>query len=255
MPKFAANLSMMFNERPFLERFAAAAKAGFSAVEYLFPYDYPAEVVAEKLRDAELKQALFNMPPGDWAGGDRGLASLADRREEFDESLVTAIAYGKALGTPLLHMMSGIAPADDPIAASCYVDNLKKAADATAEAGIGLVIEPINKRDMPGYFLNDFNRAFDLLVDLDRPNLSLQFDIYHRQIMHGDVITALRQMAPRIGHIQIAAVPTRHEPMTGELNDRMIFEEIDALGYQGYVGCEYRPAGGTEDGLGWMSPV
>jgi hydroxypyruvate isomerase len=135
------------------------------------------------------------------------------------------------------------------------VDNLKKAADATAEAGIGLVIEPINKRDMPGYFLNDFNRAFDLVVDLDRANVSLQFDIYHRQIMHGDVITALRQMTPRIGHIQIAAVPTRHEPMTGELNDRIIFEEIDALGYQGYVGCEYRPAGVTEDGLGWMSSI
>jgi len=255
MPKFAANLSMMFNERPFLERFAAAATAGFSAVEYLFPYDYPADVVAEKLRDAGLNQALFNMPPGNWTGGDRGLASLSDRREEFESSLVKAIAYGKALGTPLLHMMAGIAPADDPTAASCYVDNLKKAADATAEAGISLVIEPINKRDMPGYFLNDFNRAFDLVVDLDRPNVSLQFDIYHRQIMHGDVITALRQMAPRIGHIQIAAVPTRHEPMTGELNDRMIFEEIDALGYQGYVGCEYRPAGVTEDGLGWMSSI
>lgn len=255
MPKFAANLSMMFNERPFLERFEAAAKAGFTAVEYLFPYDYPAEVVAEALRGAGLKQALFNMPPGDWAAGDRGLASFPDRREEFEAALVTAIAYGKVIGTPLLHMMAGIAPSDDDAAASCYRDNLKKAADATAEAGIGLVIEPINKRDMPGYFLNDFNRAFDLIADLDRPNLSLQFDVYHRQILHGDVITALRQMAPRIGHIQIAAVPTRHEPLTGELDDRRIFQEIDAIGYQGYIGCEYRPAGNTEDGLGWMKAL
>ena len=255
MPKFAANLSMMFNERPFLERFEAAAKAGFTAVEYLFPYDYPAEVIAEALQGAGLKQALFNMPPGDWAAGDRGLASLPDRREEFEAALVTAVAYGKVIGTPLLHMMAGIAPSEDAAASSCYRDNLKKAADATAEAGIGLVIEPINKRDMPGYFLNDFNRAFDLIADLDRPNLSLQFDVYHRQILHGDVITALRQMAPRIGHIQIAAVPTRHEPMTGELDDRRIFQEIDAIGYQGYIGCEYRPAGNTEDGLGWMKAL
>ncbi|MGF9566270.1 2-oxo-tetronate isomerase [Neorhizobium sp. JUb45] len=253
MPKFAANLSMMFNERPFLERFQAAANAGFTAVEYLFPYEYPAEVIAEALRAAGLKQALFNMPPGDWAAGDRGLASLPHRREEFQSALGTAISYGKTIGTPLLHMMAGIAPSDDPAALSCYRDNLEMAADATAEAGIGLVIEPINKRDMPGYFLNDFNRTFELVRELNRPNLNLQFDIYHRQILHGDVITGLRQMASRIGHIQIAAVPTRHEPLTGELDDRRIFQEIDALGYQGYVGCEYRPAGRTEDGLGWMT--
>ncbi|NNU62809.1 2-oxo-tetronate isomerase [Ochrobactrum soli] len=255
MPKFAANLSMMFNERPFLERFQAAADAGFSAVEYLFPYDYPPETVAEALHSTGLQQALFNMPAGDWAAGDRGLASLPDRREEFNFALTTAITYGTALGTPLLHMMAGIASWDSPVAVSCYRDNLKKAADATAELGIGLVIEPINKRDMPGYFLNDFNRAFDLILDLDRPNLKLQFDIYHRQILHGDVLTALKQMAPRIGHIQVAAVPTRHEPMTGELDDRRIFQEIDAIGYQGYIGCEYRPAAKTKDGLGWMSSL
>lgn len=255
MPKFAANLSMMFNEWPFLERFQAAAAAGFTAVEYLFPYDYPAETVAEALHSAGLQQALFNMPPGDWAAGDRGLASLTDRREEFNSALATAISYGNALDTPLLHMMAGIASWDDPAAVSCYRDNLKKASDATAEAGIGLVIEPINKRDMPGYFLNDFNRAFDLILDIDRPNLKLQFDIYHRQILHGDVITALRQMAPHIGHIQVAAVPTRHEPLTGELDDRRIFQEVDAIGYQGYIGCEYRPAGSTEDGLSWMKSL
>ncbi|MDP9840694.1 hydroxypyruvate isomerase [Neorhizobium huautlense] len=255
MPKFAANLSMMFTERPFLERFAAAAAAGFTAVEYLFPYDHPAKTVADALRSAGLKQALFNMPPGDWAAGDRGLASLPDRREEFETALVTAISYAKTIETPLLHMMAGIAPCDDPAAIACYRENLKKAADVTAEAGIGLVIEPINKRDMPGYFLNDFDRAFDLVLDLDRPNLNLQFDVYHRQILHGDVITALRKMAPRIGHIQIASVPNRHEPLTGELDDRRIFQEIDAIGYRGYVGCEYRPAAKTEEGLGWMAAI
>lgn len=252
MPRFAANLSMMFNEHPFLERFRAAATAGFTAVEYLFPYDHPAETIAEALRAAGLKQALFNMPPGDWAAGDRGLASLPDRRGEFDMALAKAIAYGRAIGTPLLHMMAGTAPESEPAAIACYRDNLKKAADMTGEAGIGLVIEPINKRDMPGYFLNDFDRALDFIVNLDRPNLNLQFDVYHRQILHGDVITALRKMAPHIGHIQIAAVPLRNEPMTGELNDCHIFREIDAIGYQGYVGCEYRPAGNTEDGLVWM---
>jgi hydroxypyruvate isomerase len=252
MPRFAANLSMMFNERPFLERFQAAATAGFTAVEYLFPYDYPAETVAEALRSAGLKQALFNMPPGSWTDGDRGLASLPDRREEFKSALATAIAYGKVIDTPLLHMMAGIAPADDAAALACYRDNLKRAADAIAQADIGLVIEPINKRDMPGYFLNDFDRAIELISELDRPEVKLQFDVYHRQILHGDVITALRAMAPQIGHIQIAAVPTRHEPLTGELDDRRIFQEIDAIGYRGYVGCEYRPAAVTEDGLGWM---
>lgn len=255
MPKFAANLSMMFTERPFLERFSAAAAAGFTAVEYLFPYDYPAETVADALRSVGLEQALFNMPPGDWAAGDRGLASLPNRREEFQTALVTAISYAKTIGTPLLHMMAGIALCDDPSAIACYRENLKKAADATAEAGIGLVIEPINKRDMPGYFLRDFDRAFDLVMELDRPNLNLQFDVYHRQILHGDVLMALRKMAPRIGHIQIASVPHRHEPLTGELDDRRIFQEIDAIGYQGYVGCEYRPAGNTEEGLGWMTSI
>jgi hydroxypyruvate isomerase len=255
MPKFAANLSMMFTERPFLQRFEAAAAAGFEAVEYLFPYDHPAEIIADTVHANGLKQALFNMPPGDWTSGDRGLASLPHRADEFHATLKTAISYAKIIGTPLLHMMAGIADRDDPAAIACYRANLAKAADATAEAGIGLVIEPINGRDMPGYFLNDFDRAFDFIVELGRNNVNLQFDIYHRQILHGDVITALRRMATRIGHIQIAAVPSRNEPLTGELDDRRIFREIDAIGYQGYVGCEYRPAGKTEDGLGWMATL
>jgi hydroxypyruvate isomerase len=252
MPKFAANLSMMFTEYPFLDRFQAAADAVFLAVEYLFPYDYPASAISDRLSRAGLRQALFNMPPGDWARGDRGLASLPDRRQEFEAALATAVSYGKVIGTPLLHMMAGIAPADDWAATECYVENLKRAADVTAEAGIGLVIEPINKRDMPGYFLNDFDRALDLISDAGHPNVRLQFDVYHRQILHGDVIIGLRKMAAHIGHIQIASVPSRNEPLTGELNDRRIFEEIDAIGYQGYIGCEYRPAAGTEAGLGWL---
>lgn len=255
MPKFAANLSMMFNEVPFLDRFAAAADCGFTAVEYLFPYDHPAEVLAERLQAAGLAQALFNMPPGDWAAGERGMAALPGREAEFASALDTAILYAKVIGTPLLHMMAGLAPAADPGAITTFSNNLKRAVDRTGEAGIGLVIEPINGRDMPGYFLNDFNRAVDFIGELDAGHLKLQFDIYHRQILHGDVIMALRQMAPVIGHIQIASVPDRHEPLTGELDDRRIFAEIDAIGYQGYVGCEYRPATGTREGLGWMTRV
>jgi 2-dehydrotetronate isomerase len=253
MPKFAANLSMMFNEVPFLDRFAAAADCGFTAVEYLFPYEHPAELVAERLQAAGLAQALFNMPPGDWAAGERGMAALPGREADFAAALDTAIAYAKVIGTPLLHMMAGLAPATDPAAIATYRENLKRATDRTGEAGVGLVIEPINGRDMPGYFLNDFNRAVDLIAEMDAAHVKLQFDVYHRQILHGDVIMALRQMAPVIGHFQIASVPERHEPLTGELDDRRIFAEIDAIGYQGYVGCEYRPAAGTREGLGWMS--
>lgn len=252
MPRFAANLTMMFNEYPFLERFQAARNAGFEAVEYLFPYDFPAEVVAEKLDSAGLEQALFNMPPGDWNKGERGLAALVDRHDDFIASVDLAVRYAKIIGSPMLHMMAGLADSTDAAAQASYREALMIAADKTGEAGIGLVIEPINKRDMPGYFLNDFHHAQGFLDALDQAHVKLQFDVYHRQILHGDIITGLRSMMPNIGHIQIASVPKRHEPGTGELNDAMIFAEIDALGYGGFIGCEYRPAGGTEDGLGWM---
>ena len=252
MPRFAANLSMMFNEYPFLERFQAAKNAGFEAVEYLFPYDFPADVVAEKLASAGLKQALFNMPAGDWNKGERGLAALADRRDDFTASVDLAVRYAKIIDSPLLHMMAGLADNTQAAAQASYREALKIAADKTGEAGIGLVIEPINRRDMPGYFLNDFDKAQSFLEALDQAHVKLQFDVYHRQILHGDVIMALRSMMPAIGHIQIASVPKRNEPGTGELNDAMIFAEIDALGYGGFIGCEYRPAGRTEDGLGWM---
>lgn len=251
MPRLAANLSMMFNEHAFLDRFQAAADAGFEAVEYLFPYDHPADVIAEKLDAVGLKQALFNMPPGDWATGERGLAALPERLDEFRDGVRKAIDYARTIRSPLLHMMAGIADANDSAAIAAYRDALAYAADATARDGIGLVIEPINGRDMPGYFLNDFNRAIGFISDLDHGNVKLQFDIYHRQIIHGDVLVGLEQAMPLIGHVQIASVPKRNEPGTGELDDFRIFAALDELGYQGYVGCEYRPAGETVAGLGW----
>jgi hydroxypyruvate isomerase len=252
MPRFAANLTMMFNEVPFLERFAAARAAGFEAVEYLFPYDHPAETVADALRAAGLGQALFNMPPGDWAAGERGFAALPDRRAEFRDSVARAVAYGRIIGTPLLHMMAGLASFDDPVAVAAYRDAARFAADAAGEAGIGVVVEPLNRRDMPGYFLSDFDRAIDLVSDIGHPNLRLQFDIYHRQVMRGDVLKGLEAAMPLIGHVQVAAVPARNEPTTGELDDLRIFRALDDLGYRGWVGCEYRPAAGTLAGLGWL---
>ncbi|MBB2971659.1 2-oxo-tetronate isomerase [Mesorhizobium sp. RMAD-H1] len=255
MPRFAANLTMMFSEHAFPDRFGAAAAAGFKAVEYLFPYDFPAELIAEKLSQAGLKQALFNLPPGDWAKGERGLAALPERRQEFRQSVKKALDYGRVIGTPLLHMMAGIASPGDQAARTAYRDAVAFAADAAGTEGIGLVIEPINGRDMPGYFLNDFDQAAEIITDLGHPNLKLQFDIYHRQVMRGDVLTALQEMMPLIGHVQIASVPKRNEPGTGELDDFRILRELDRLGYQGYVGCEYRPAAETMAGLGWLKGI
>ncbi len=253
MPRFAANLTMMFGEHPFMDRFAAAARAGFDAVEYLFPYDFDPAAIAGALQDNGLTQALFNLPPGDWAGGDRGLAALADRREEFRASVRTALAYARATGVKRVHAMSGLADRTDGRAMAAYRDALAHLCDRAGAEGLEVMIEPINPRDMPGYFLNDFNMAADLIADLGLPNLRLQFDIYHRQIIHGDVLTGLRQLMPVIGHVQIAAVPLRHEPGTGELADAVILAELDRLGYAGFVGCEYRPAGDTVAGLGWMA--
>ena len=255
MPRLAANLTMMFNEVPFLDRFAAAASAGFEAVEYLFPYDHPAETVAGHLRANGLKQALFNMSAGDWQRGDRGLAAVPERKEEFRRSVKVAIDYARVIGAPRLHMMAGIAPSSDPSAQRRYRDSLDFAAEASAAAGLGLVIEPINTRDMPGYFLDSFERAAEVIADLGHSNLRLQFDIYHRQVMRGDVLTALEAMMPIIGHVQIASVPRRNEPGTGELDDFRVLRALDALGYDGYVGCEYRPANGTLAGLSWMKAI
>jgi hydroxypyruvate isomerase len=252
MPRFAANLTMMFNEVDFLDRFAAAGRAGFDAVEYLFPYAFDGADLARRLTDNGLAQALFNLPPGDWAAGDRGLAALPDRRDEFRASVATALTYAAATGAGRVHVMAGIADSADPVARAAYRDALAYLCDNAGSQGRDVVIEPINQRDMPGYFLNDFNLAADLIADLGRPNLKLQFDIYHRQIIHGDVLTGLRSLMPIIGHVQIAAVPQRHEPCSGELDDVRVLTALDTLGYTGFVGCEYRPAGETVSGLGWL---
>jgi 2-dehydrotetronate isomerase len=254
MPKFAANLTMMFNEWAFLDRFKAAADVGFEAVEFLFPYDYPPEEIADQLTQNGLKQALFNLPPGDWAKGERGLAALPERAEEFQKSVQTALDYAVQLNVPTLHMMSGLANKANEPAVAAYRKALEFTCAAAAPHGINIVIEPINARDMPGYFLSDFNFAANLIADMALPNLRLQYDIYHRQIIHGDVMMSLEKLMPIIGHVQIASVPKRHEPLTGELDDARIFQYLDALGYQGFVGCEYRPANGTVDGLGWLKP-
>ncbi len=255
MPRLAANLTMMFNEVPFADRFAAAKAAGFASVEFLFPYELAVDDAETRLKSNCLEQALFNLPPGDWAAGDRGIAALPDRRDEFAASLATALPYAKALAAPNVHMMAGIAPADDVDCRRAYVEAARRAADVFGAEGIGVVLEPINPRDMPGYFLNDFDRTAELITEIDRPNVKLQFDIYHRQIIHGDVITGLRKFWPLIAHVQIAAVPLRNEPGTGELDDFRLLRLLDEEGYAGFVGCEYRPAGRTEDGLGWIKTL
>ncbi|WFR99395.1 2-oxo-tetronate isomerase [Rhizobium tumorigenes] len=253
MPRFAANLTMMFTEVGFLDRFAAAAAAGFDAVEYLFPYDFDPVDIAERLHRLKLSQALFNLPPGDWASGERGLAALPERTDEFRASVATALRYAAATGVKRLHVMSGLAERSDPAAVAAYRQSIAYACDKAGETGLDIVLEPINGRDMPGYFLNNFNFAADLIADLGYPNLKLQFDIYHRQIIHGDVLSGLRTMMPIIGHVQTASVPLRHEPGTGELDDFTVLRELDRLGYDGFVGCEYRPARGTIEGLGWLA--
>ncbi|MDP4025830.1 hydroxypyruvate isomerase family protein [Methylobacterium sp. NEAU 140] len=254
MPRFAANLSLMFNEVPFLDRFEAAARAGFEAVEFLFPYEHPPEAIAERLEANGLTQALFNMPPGDFAKGERGLAAFPERADEFRAGVDTALRYAEATGVRRLHMMAGLASPDDPRAAESYRRSVTYAAETVAGAGIDLLLEPINGRNMPGYFLNDFGRVAQLIRELGLPNVKLQFDLYHCQIIHGDVTMRLRDLMPIVGHVQTASVPERHEPGTGEMGDAFLFAELDRLGYAGFVGCEYIPAAGTEAGLGWFAP-
>jgi hydroxypyruvate isomerase len=254
MPRFAANLTMMFTEWPFLDRFAAAAEAGFEAVEYLFPYEHAPEEIAARLERNGLALANFNMPPGNWAAGERGLAALPGREREFRAGVETALSYARATNAPRIHAMAGLAAPDDAAAQQCYAANLRHAALKLGAAGIDLLIEPLNRRDMPGYFLDDFGRAAALIAELGLANLKLQFDIYHRQILHGDVVTGLRQMMPVIGHIQIASVPSRHEPDGEELNFGYLCDELDRLGFAGHIGCEYRPRADTVAGLAWFVP-
>src|ERR1700730_2231436 len=211
MPRFAANLSMMFTEVPFLDRFEAAAKAGFTAVEFLFPYEHPVEQVGERLKAAGLTQALFNLPPGDWAAGEKGFAALPARFADLQQSLRTALPYAQATGVNRLHLMAGIAERGDAKAVEAFYKSVASAAEFFSAYGLAVVLEPINPRNVPGYFLNDFNFARDLIAELKIPNLKLQFDIYHCQIIHGDVTMHLREMMPITGHVQIASIPSRNE--------------------------------------------
>lgn len=254
MPRFAANLSLMFTEHPFLDRFEAAARAGFTAVECQFPYAWPATEIAARLRTHGLRLVLFNLPPGDWEAGDRGLAVQASRRGEFRAALGLGLQYAELLGTSQLHVMAGLADPGEDLAAvhRLYVDNLREAARAAAARGITLLIEPLNARDNPGYFLRTCEQAAQVISDVDMPNVRLQFDMYHVQITQGDLANRLEAHFGLVGHVQVAGVPDRHEPDEGELNYPWLFRLLDAWGYTGYVGCEYRPRGATADGLRWL---
>jgi hydroxypyruvate isomerase len=255
VPRFAANLTLQFNEVPFMARFEAAAKAGFKAVEFLFPYEYEAQDIAAQLQRHGLQNVLFNLPPGDWAGGERGLACLPGREAEFRAAVTRALSYAKVLGTPRLHAMAGLLPsgADPASYRATYIANLRHAAAEAARHGVMLLIEPINPRDMPGYFLNRQDDAHAIRAETGAPNLKVQMDFYHAQIVEGDVSDKLPQYLPQVGHIQIAGVPGRHEPDRGDIDYRRLFESLDRLGYDGWIGCEYRPAGVTEQGLGWLA--
>lgn len=253
MPHLAANLTTMFTEAPFLDRFAAAAAVGFAGVEFLFPYDHPAEAIADRLRAAGFGAVLFNLPPGDWAGGERGLAALAGREDQFRQSVEVAIDYARQLSVPRLHVMAGLK--GNGADRATYVANLRHAAARLAEHGLTLLIEPINRRDMPGYLLHRWQDAVAVQDEVGAPNLLLQADLYHLQIMGGDIARTLERDIARIGHVQIAGVPDRHEPDEGEVNFPYLLGLLDRLGYEGWVGCEYRPRGRTEDGLGWRDAL
>ncbi len=256
MPRFAANLSMMFTERPFLERFAAAEAAGFEAVEYLFPYEHDADAIRAALDAAGLEQALFNMPPGDFAAGERGIAALPGREAEFRDGLEQALHYARVIGAKRLHCMAGLIGADDDRAAfsSTYLANLALAAEKAAPLGITILIEPINNRSIPGYFLNYQRDGRRIIERVGAPNLKLQLDFFHCQIMEGDLAMHLRELIGVVDHVQVAGVPERHEPDVGEINYPYLFDLLDEVGYAGWVGCEYMPKGRTEDGLGWFQP-
>lgn len=255
MPRFAANLSMLFQEVDFLDRFAAAAAAGFTGVEFMFPYAVPAPEIARRLAAHGLTQVLFNMPPGDLAAGDRGIAAIPDREAEFAKTIDLALDYAAALACPRMHAMAGLIPADADRAdyQAVYVTNIRAAALKAASRGVTVLIEALNTRDMPGYFVNTTGHARRLIEAIGEPNVKLQFDLYHCQIMEGDLATHVRELLPIAGHIQIAGVPGRHEPDVGEINYPYLFDLIDELGYDGWIGCEYKPRGRTEDGLGWLS--
>ena len=255
MTKLAANLTMMFNEVDFLDRFEAAEDAGFKGVEYLFPYPYPKEQLAERLATHKLVQALHNLPAGDWAKGDRGIACQPERVGEFQDGVGKAIDYATALGCKQLNCLAGIAPAgaDRDKVHATFVSNLRFAADKLGAAGIKLLTEPVNTFDIPGFFLNGTQQALEILEVAGSTNLYLLNDIYHMQRMEGELANTIQKNLPRIVHLQLADNPGRHEPGTGEINYRFLFGFLDAIGYDGWIGCEYRPLGKTGDGLGWRA--
>jgi hydroxypyruvate isomerase len=244
MPRLAANLSWLFTEWDFLDRFAAAADAGFEAVEYLFPYDHDPDTLAARLARHGLKQVLFNAAPGDFAGGERGIAAFPERRAEFQAAFATAFTYAQATATPRIHVMAGVAAG--PAALACYKDALRHAC-ATAP-DLDILIEPLNPKDAPGYLLDSFDLAAGLIAELKLPNLKLQFDIYHREMLDGDAIAGMDALLTIAGHVQVSSAPNRAEPGAREI---AALRELDRLGYGGYVGCEYHPAAGTLAGLRW----
>lgn len=252
MPKFAANLSFLYNEHAFLDRFAAAAADGFRAVEFLFPYDAAPERVVAAAAAAGVAIVLFNLPPGDWARGERGLAALKGREAEFDAALKKALDYADALGCKCLHAMAG--RVEDGADFATYLANLRRAAPIAAARGVRLAIEPINTRDIPGYFLNRQDEAHAICTAVGSPALGVQMDLYHCQIVEGDVARKIEKFLPGVCHMQIAGVPDRHEPSEGELFYPYLFDLVDRLGYAGHIGCEYRPRAGTSAGLGWLKP-
>ena len=257
MPKFAANLTLMFNEVSFSERFARAAKAGFRAVEFQFPYEHAASDVAAWLRESKLECVLFNMPPGDWAAGDRGLACIPGRQSEFRAGVAKALEYAQLLKTPRLHVLAGKIPegANVDECRKVYVENLRCAAQQLQQHNRTLIIEPINTRDIPGYFLNRQDHAHVIREEVGAANLKVMMDFYHAQIVEGDLSMTFKKYLQHIGHIQIASVPERQEPDLGEVNYPNLFKLIDASGYDGWIGCEYRPRGVTEDGLKWLKAL
>lgn len=256
MPKFAANLSTLFTELPFRSRFTAARMAGFDAVEFPFPYDHPAEALAADLGLHNLQLVMFSAPPGDWDAGERGIAALPGREAQFEVSIGAALRYAEILGCPTVHVMAGVLPptVDPDRAHATLLANLRRAGDEAAAKDVALVLEPMSPREAPGYFLNDFTVAARLLETLAHPNVGLLFDIYSRQIIHGDVAAGIGDLADLTRHYQIANAPERGEPQQGELDCAYLFRAIDETGYEGWVGCEYRPPHGTRDSLEWFRP-
>ncbi len=254
MPRFSANLTLLFAEHPFMERFAAAAAAGFTAVECQFPYAWEARELAEALQRNRLEMVLHNLPAGDWAAGERGIACHPDRVDAFRDGVALAISYAQVLGCRQLNCLAGVAPADvdDALLRATLIENLRFAARALAEVGMRLLVEPINRHDIPGFYLSRSDAAIALIDAVGADNLFLQYDIYHAQRSEGELAGTITRYLPRIAHMQLADNPGRHEPGSGEINFPWLLRHIDRLGYRGWIGCEYNPAANTVDGLEWM---